>query len=107
MSYTKKPTTKHCVFVARRFQKNMDTKHKIAERLAAYNACFERGEGDASIEVFSDLTFRFKLEMWGCIVAQTCGGVWGEVTSIPNPDPYITSIIARFQEIDAASPFEL
>lgn len=85
----------------------MGTKEKIAARLAAYNACFERGEGDASIEVFSDLTYRFNLEMWGCIVAQTCGGVWDEVTSLPNPDPYITSILARFQEIDAASPFEL
>lgn len=84
----------------------MDTKHKIAERLAAYNACFERGEGDTSIEIFSDLTFRFRLEMWGCEVASTCGGVWQEITNI-EPSRYVQGIIAQFQAIDAANPFEL
>ena len=84
----------------------MTTIEKIAARLNAYNACFERGEGDTSIEIFSDLTFRFRLEIWGLEVAHTCGGVWQEITNI-EPDKYVQAAIAQFQAIDAANPFEL
>lgn len=78
---------------------------KHIERLKKFDAKIPSGEGLVFVEIYSDETFRYKLEVWGLILAsadnggafEAFGDEWRDLAQ-PETD-FVNSIIENLNRI--------